>query len=444
MFDFYDGFRDKAVAALEAGDFRTAFRQLRRVLDYPGMLDLPERWPEALTLFARIAEAIAGPEFATLVRDVAENPDRRDALYELGYQLIEQGLDPIAATVLQRAHVAAPSDAQILTEYVCALERGGFHADACRVLRAQPGLVEESYLCRYLLTFNALMTADLEEPRRLLSGLREMGGEADHILMTRHLEGMMLRADALRGATTLDARDLRGWHLAINGGVLLSLSPHGLQEGMNGRYAFTQDSLENCREGIARVGALLDGLAVRPPRVFFLDDRPSAILAHATAKVMGVPLEPWPAAGSTKPGLIVTYDLSQLERAEIGSLHAHVPGQVLWSHANGWTVEQPFTPDLTTYLYQFNQNPWEERLVVEPGNSAGRTLPPIEGSPEHLGAALAAMPVPEGGLSDLPAVLALARAAQSCTEEHAAGVFRTTGGRRRFRLSSPVPSNRFV
>jgi hypothetical protein len=57
-----------------------------------------EEWQEAFGLFARISEVIAGEALAGIVRQAVDEPDDVQALYNLGYELIEQGLPGIAAT----------------------------------------------------------------------------------------------------------------------------------------------------------------------------------------------------------------------------------------------------------------------------------------------------------------------------------------------------------
>src|SRR5258708_13714115 len=113
---------------------------------------------------------------------------------------------------------------------------------------------------------------------------------------------MLKRAGCLFGIKLTDRRDLRGWHFVLTGGLLLHLSPHGFDEGMNGRYAFVQDSGALCLEGIQRLRAVLDTLKCTVPRVFELPERSSAILAHAVAQLLHCPLVPWPEIGSTQEG----------------------------------------------------------------------------------------------------------------------------------------------
>ena len=220
----------------------------------------------------------------------------------------------------------------------------------------------------------------------------------------------------------------------------MHLSPY--DEG--GRYAWTQDSDGLCCEAIIRLKDLLDAWSLKPPRVFALPDRASSILAHAAAKLLGLPAEPWPEQGSGAPGLIVAYDLRTVDRDLVESLQEHRPGQLLWSHAASWTDEPPFAADIVTYLYQFNVAPWEPHQRFDPVLGRFSPTEPREGSNHELAESIANSVFDPKCLTDLPDLLRLAAAARTLTGEHAAGVFRTDGRRRRQRLASPVVGARFV
>ncbi len=443
MEESYEAVKTQALDALVGEEPRVAFRRFRSALDYPGLLDSTARWTDAMEVFARIAQAIAGDRFAGLVRHAAREPDDVRLLYELGYELIDQGLHGIAATVLARAQERAPADERVLTELVWALEKDGRHEEACRYLLANPDLQERSFLCRYLLAFNRLMTGDLEEPRKLLPSLRS-SEEFDHVQMTRSVEGMIARADAVRAVTPLDRHDLRGWHLVITGSFLLHLSPYGANEGMNGRYAYTQDSEANCREAIERMRTTLGTLALAPPRVYALADRASQILADATAHALGLPVEPWPEGGTSAPGLVVAYDLGGQENVVLHTLRNHQPGQLLWSHASCWTQDHPFAPDFLTFLYQFNTSPWDSHLAVDPETREVRQLPAVEGTVESLARRIGSAEWDPATLQDLDDLQALARTARTIAPEHAPGALRNSEKRRRQWNESPVRSNRFM
>ncbi|MFP2926483.1 hypothetical protein ACLESO_14930 [Pyxidicoccus sp. 3LG] len=455
MSETYDSRRVQTLEALLAQDPRKAFGIFRWVLRYPGAPELRDRarWTEAWEVFARIAAIISGEELAGIVRKAAQDPEDVQALYDLGYQLIEQSLHDVAATVLARAHACRPGQAGILEELVSALEGMGAHPEAARFLRAQPKLVEDRYMLRYLLAFNALMSGDLDTPRELLPRLAVLctpapDAPADKVQFLEALVGrireFLARADAVRAVTPLDLRDLRGWQFVVTGGVLLSLSPHGFEDGMNGRYAFLQDSEQGCLEGIRRVEAVLAHTDRKPPRVFILPDRDSAILGHATARLLGVPAVPWPEGGSEAPGLIVAYDVSTLENELLAQLQPHRPGQVLWSHAVPWTEPLPITPDLTTLLHQMNTSPWGARLRVSPDTQQMERAPAEEGPVEALAARLASGTMEEAALADLPVLLKLVQAMASVQGDATGGLFRDSGLRRRQFADSPVKSSRFL
>ncbi|WP_144370173.1 tetratricopeptide repeat protein [Myxococcus stipitatus] len=445
--------RDQTLAALASEDANTAFRTIRSVLSYPGMTELRTKahWSEAWGAFAGVAAVFAGDALAQQVRDIASLPDDAGAYFSLGYELIEQGLHGLAATVLQRAFELAPDSEQIIYEFVAALEHIGAHGQAVLTLCSPPGLVDTRFMACYLLGYNALMTGDLDEPRRRLALLERLRTVPEalpeessglDVMMTR-LRRFLRRADAARHATSLDLEDLRGWQFVTTGTVLLHLSPHGFDEGMTGRYAFVQDSGVLCLEGLRRVEAVLKHVGVGVPRVFILPERQSAILGLAVAKRLGVPAEPWPEGGSEAPGLVVAYDLADLEGPLLESLHPHRPGQVLWSHLTRWTQESAFAADLTTYLYQSKTTPWGERLKFNAKTRQTERVQPDERPVEELAGELLAVQMDESTLDDLPTLLALVTAVQGLTGDVAPGWARSEGVRHRQLTDSPVKSSQF-
>jgi hypothetical protein len=437
----YDQARQAARQALESGNAPEAFQHLRAILDYPGQVP-EDDWADALSLLADVSAPLVGEQVAGRARRAAQAPDNVHVLYDLGYELIERHAHGVAATVLARANELLPGQEAIVTELVHALESSQANGEACRILRQAPALIEQSFLCRYLLAFNSLMVGDLDEPRRLLPGLRGGRDETQRYLAGA-VEGMLLRADAVRGVTALDRRDLRGWHFVLNGSILLHLSPHGLDGPMHGRYAYLQDQVSSCHEGLRRLAAVLDEWQARPARVYVLPEPYSAALAHAAGQVLGCPLAAWPASGTAEGGLVPVYDLAGLDEQTFLALREHRPGQVLWGHASCWTQDQPYAADLVTLLYQHNAPPWGEQMVIDPATHevTRATAPPAP--PAERGAQVVQAELPPDALADLPALLALARAAARLRGEHGPGALRGQGLRLRQRLGSPVPSSSF-
>jgi hypothetical protein len=435
--------RQAALDMLAAGDPHQAFGQVRFQLAHdPAIATDRERWREAFDLFARISQAIAGDGLRAIVQRTVDDPDNVQALYDLGYELIEQQLPGIAATALSRANLLHPNQESIINELVIALESDQRCHEAVQVLRQVPDLVEGSFFCRYLLAYNVLMTGELNEPRQLLPRLLEVE-EPNQLFMAQRIEGMLTRADSVQDATPLDLTDLRGWHFVVTGGVLLHLSPYGFDEGMRGRYAYTQDAPARCLEGVRRLMAVLDAWQHRPRRIWRLEDTDSAALALAVGQVLHCPVEPWPQQGSHEEGLLAVYDLNTLAVEHLAALREHRPGQILWSHASCWTTEPPLAADLTTYLYQYNTSPWGERLSVNPETQQPEKSPPSTAPAEDRAAEVVAASPEQDDLADLPRLLELVRAGQSVSGEHAAGAMRSEGKRRRQGTNSPVLSSRF-
>jgi hypothetical protein len=436
----------QAEEALARGEAQTAFQRLRPVVNFPGRLESAPRWQAAVGLFARIAAALEQPQLVAIARAAADQPDDPRALYELGYQLLEQGLHGFAATVLARADAAAPGQEPIVTELVFALEHVWHNGEACRRLRAS-GLVESSWLCRYLLAFHSVLSGDLEAARALLPSLHS--DVAENQEMVSRIAGMLRRADALRGVSALDDKDLRGWHFVLNGALLLHRSPHGFDEGMRGRYAYTQDGAQRCHEGLRRLALALEALALRPPRVYLLADRESAVLGHAAARLLEVPAVPWThdasgAGAPQEPGLLVVYDLAGLSRPTLASVSAHRPGQVLFAHATCWTADPPFAADLTTYLYQTNVSPWGSQLRVDPQTRAVSRTEPRAEPVEALAEEVVSARLPDEALepADVDALRRLAVAAAQVADD-GPGALRAAGPRRRQWAGSPVKSSFF-
>ncbi|MBU8899615.1 hypothetical protein KRR26_28795 [Corallococcus sp. M34] len=455
MDDTFAARLEEARTALSEESPQDAFGHLRPVLSYPGAPELavPSRWAETWELFARIAGALSATTLEDAARQAVKQPTDAEGLYALGFALVDQGLNDVAATVLSRGHREAPDSVEMLQEWVAALEGMGASAEAVRVLHAAPALVTANPFLMYLLAFNALMTGDLLEPRTWVAQLEaRMAAPLDDAEepplplseLVERLKGGLARADAIRAVTPLDTRDLRGWHAVITGGLLLHLSPYGRDEGMNGRYAFVQDSEQNCLEGIHRVAAVLARIERAVPCVFILPERDSAILGLATAQVLGLRAVPWPEEGTDAPGLVVAYDVSHLEGSLREQLHRHHPGQVLWSHACPWTESPPFAPDLVTLLYQMNVSPWAQRLVLSPDGQQPERAPAEEGSEESLAARLASRTLSDEALADLSVLGELASALAMQEGPGVAGLFREHGRRRRQFTDSPVKSNRFA
>ena len=431
--------KTEALAKLEAGELQQAFGVFRSCIGFP-TVPSAEQWEDAFGTFARIGFAIGGEELGKLLRAAAKGRGDVQALYDAAYALYEEGVFDVAATLLSQANEEAPGTPGIVMELSAALEGATLYQHAARML-AKSGLVGDEPWCTYLYAYNSLMSGSLEQARETLAAVTS--GDENLEAAVASVRGMLIRAQALAGASPLDHEDLDGWHAVINGGVLLHESGEGFHEAMRGRYAYVGDHYSLLHAGLESALVVLDAAGIAVPRIIAAPDRSSQVLAWAAAQRTGAPLEQL-AAAADKPGLIIVYDLDQVGDAQaLETMQVHRPGQVLWAHASSWTNPFPYTPDLTTFLYQHCTSPWDGGgLRVDPETQQVVHAEADESPVDVLGARiLDAEPVESHSTREQ--LLALVAGLRSVEGDGAGGMFRSSGTRARQQHGSPVQSNRF-
>jgi hypothetical protein len=255
-------------------------------------------------------------------------------------------------------------------------------------------------------------------------------GEPAHRALAGTIAAMLARAGAIAGVSPLDAGDLRGWHFVTTGGLLLHRARHGLDHGMNGRYAFVQDGHADCLEGLRRLAAVLAAWRRLVEHVIAPDERASRILAIAAAQVPGCTVGSLDAPA----GLVVVYDLDRLGPADRAALRIADPARPLYAHSAVWIEERPVVADLVVRLCQFYRAPWDAQTGVDPATRAPCMLPADGASDVELAARITGASLAADALDDLPAVLVLADVVHPAA----------TGERSRAWAGSPVPSLRFT
>jgi len=349
---------------IESGDDREAYTRLRGRLAWPHGKDVTDIAPW-LGLLAQLAGGRGAAELGELATAAVRDPDSPDKLYDLGYALIDAGAPAIAASVLWRCLGLVGESEEVVCELVSALESALAYGDAFAILEAHGQLRARSFLCEYLYAFNAAMTGRLDTTRAAHARLDP--DSAETATMKQTIAAMLERADRIAGASSLDGRDLRGWQYVLTGTLVSHLSPYGFDAPMHGRYAWLQDSIARVATGLERLAPLVRALAI--PCIYAPDGRDHAIVAQAAAQRFGLPVAPWPAIGVPAPGLVVVYDLSALQAAEVPRLQQRRPDQLLFAHASPWTHDVAVAPDVTTLLYQMVVPPWDaERSVEEVAN----------------------------------------------------------------------------
>jgi hypothetical protein len=371
------------------GDDHTAYGRLRTSLGWPsGKAVQTAELPRWLGLVAELATRRGAEPLADLAAAAVRDPDSPDRLYDLGYALIDAGAPGIAASILWRCLGLVGESEEVVCELVSALESALAYHDALAVLDEHPTLRTRSFLCRYLYAFNAAMSGQLELTRAALPSLEPDSPEAE--VMAGNIAAMIARADRVSGATSLDQRDLRGWHYVLSGGLLVHQSPYGFDEPMHGRYAWLADSLPRIATGLDRLGELVRDLAL--PCIYAPPGRGHEIVGLAASIKLGLPLAPWPAVGVPAPGLVVLHDLADLAAADIARLVQRRPDQIVFAHASPWTEDSPIAPDVTTLLYQTLVAPWGQITELDPDTREVRSSSPDLRTAEAIAAEIAASP----------------------------------------------------
>lgn len=424
----------KAWQSLDSGDVPGALRQLR-------VAGEEQPLAEVALVVRRVAGSAGFDDLAEAAAALADDPEGPRALYDFGYACVERGVPYLAVPALREALRRSDGSLGVLRELVSAYEAEGRHPEAVAELTCHERKFTD-WPDRYLLVFNAVMAGDLELARRQHALLGEPEDTVWQPARDRQNRMLARAADAER-AGPLDLTDLRGWQYVISGTVLGTLSPFGFTAGMNGRYAWLQDSPEQCLRGLMRLRTLLDVTETRPRSVSLLPDRDSTILGLAAAEVLGLPAEPFE-SGRTDT-VVVAYDLDGLAQHDggpelVGALFERTPGQVLHAHASCWTDPPAITADSVGLLHQSVVAPWGEQLRqgadggVERGPADGRTAAEVAAG--IVGADPAADPGDGEGPEDADARFAAFAMAVRSTW--------LRGDRARVRSAGPVPSTRFA
>ncbi len=419
----------KAWESLDSGDIPGALRQLRSGTD-----ELP--LGETALVVGRAAGAAGFDDLQRAAEALASRPEKPQELYDFGYACVERGVPYLAIPALREALRLVPGSKAALRELVSAYEREGRHSEAVQVLTANESSLAD-WPDRYLLVHNALMSGDLPLAHRQHAPLPDP--EDQQWLSARARQSRMLeRAASAEAVSALDGTDLRGWQYVLGGTVLGTLSPYGFGAGMTGRYAWLQDTYDQCLRGLLRLKTVLDAAGVRPTSVSLLPDRGSRILGLAAAEVLGLPAQPFdPERADT---VVVAYDLNDVSPEIIGRLFERKPGQILHEHASCWTDAPAVTADSVTLLHQSATAPWDGALQQSDGGGVERTAPDARPESEIAADIVAADPAPDEGDGESPAD------PDERLTQFVTAVRDTWLQGDRVHLSSPgpVPSSRFI
>ncbi|MFE7121491.1 hypothetical protein ACFU99_39270, partial [Streptomyces sp. NPDC057654] len=381
---------EQARQLLDAGDIPGTVRALRPLAETAPLRDLAK-------VVRQLAAAADFDDLAKAAKSLAKKPENPQTLYDFGYACVERGVSFLAVPALRQALRHAPEARALRAELVSALEREHRHREAVDVLAEREADLHP-WPERYLLVFNSLLAGELDRARdaaALLPAPDDARWEWAH----ERVRSMLHRAGLAAAAGPLDGRDLRGWHYALTGGYLGGLSPYGFTSGMTGRYAYFQDTVEQCRGGLDRLAAVLAATGLKPRTVSLLPGRSQRILGLAAAEVLGLPTEPY-APGRTDT-VVVAYDLRDADDETAVALRERADGQLLYEHATCWTQPPAACADVSALLCEYVIEPWGEKLRV--GENGAERMPADDRPEAEIAAEIVrADGTPDPGDGDTP------------------------------------------
>ncbi len=181
---------DDVMAAFEIGETKIATAMVFEAVGYPrgcalSLAELTE-WSFAVSIMATENRLF---KLAVLAQRL-EEPASVDALYEVGYELLEVGSPLLAATYLWHCQNLTNACETSVMEFVCALEDAKLFEEAYQFLLARPELRRMSFGCLTLFGFNAAKTGRAEEAYVVLDELWRWH-RATPTVTSRQMQGFM-------------------------------------------------------------------------------------------------------------------------------------------------------------------------------------------------------------------------------------------------------------
>lgn len=416
---------------LEQKQVNEARSILQSCLEYRKQGSVPiDLLPRVYDLLRQTGE-LSDASYTEKATRAASEPENVQILVELGHHLDSMGAPLMAVTLFKRAHDIAPGDIDVLAKFAMGLNTIELHEEALEALLGFQHMLEDDYDLRQYLAWTAVKCGKVDLARSWADSVHP---DWQPVPIHAALE----RIGKIEAVTSLSDRDIRGWHMALNGSILLHLSPHGFNEGMYGRYAFVKDAESLCLEGIRRIQLILQDAEIIIPRVFFLpENSKSFVLGMALAQELGCEGVPWPTGGTSKPGILAIYGMEDVRHSTVSQLWTRQKGQYIWAHGLSWTaIPQQFpAPEFITLLYQTRISAWDNWSIGQKMEARVDEADTVDKAAlELLVKRLCNVEVEEISTADMNELLALTRASD---------VLSGSGTRDLFSSSCIVKSNAF-
>jgi len=380
--------------------YDTAVEQVRRGQVRPALvtlLDVLRHAPdhrEALQSSARICRMLGSELDALLFERVAAEPEDPQALFELGYRLVDQGRPETAAALLAAALAVQPEDRSLRRELAFArLQSRDFTGCLTLLgpLAEDPALAETERLDVLLTAAEAALLAGRRE---LCADLLEQAEQIvpDDAQRERH-DALALQLGRARRLPSLERVGLREWHYVQHAGVILKTAGGYFEDGSRaGRYDVVELRPDRLAFLLQRLVHLLERLGLLPDAVEPASEL-AAPIAAALALRCGAVLRAVAddaADDAAESTLLVAVSAQEFE-AHAARLADHRPELRCFSVFLDWERAAPICPEVVGLLARRALLPWETRFAIPPEGGAAREVVGDHRPAAEIGAELVAL-----------------------------------------------------
>lgn len=387
---------DAAQARRQAGDARGALRLAFEAL----ASDAQHRG--ALELAAVLSAALGAPRDAALLKAVLDHEQDDQALYELGFALVDAGLPHVGARFLERCAERQPDHPKVRYELAYALFLAGDYdaAEPLLALAARDAdlTLAEAFAAALLLVEDRIWRGDLRGARTAFEQAERHEGVDDSDGRLDALARLLARAERLGSGATSD----RDRQFVENGGVLLHLRNHG-----KAPLAMATVTIDFLAGMMRRLQAVLETAGVEPRRAVWVHPAASP-LAEAYARFAGIDWCPLAECVDGGEGALVFLREPGEAATALAELRSHAEDSAIFALACDPRREHPIAPEIIGQYATQLLLPWEPRVEIRGSTAHDAVLErfdeQFEPDPRHAENLVEAIESLEGDAGDLAAL----------------------------------------
>ncbi len=342
----------------------------------------------ALQAASRICRLLGSESDAMLFDELRARPGDAEALFALGYRMVDEGRPEVAAALLEKSLAANPDNTSTRRELAFARLQSRDFTGCLRTLAPlddDASLSETETLDVLLVQAEAAFYATRRDlANSFLAQAEERVPEDDQRERIDALHGLLGR-----GARwpSLDALGLREWHFIQHAGVILKVAGGYFEDSTRlGRYDILDLRPDMVAFLLQRLVHLYERLGLSHQLVMPVSPA-SAPLAHALALAQGVPCEEELTERRGRSALLVAANALEFGPL-IASLGKHSADMRLFSVNLDWEHEAPVCPEVVGIVARRAFLPWEERYALDSRTRQMRPVPADERPAAEIGAEL--------------------------------------------------------